>query len=160
MLTVDKNEMMMQGKMKIVEKGKGTKIFVIEDVKETVLVGMTEAEMISIEDALIMTEEMIVKGIGEEIMKDQEIMIDPEIMIDHENTIDQETMIDQGQTEIVTEIAGMTVDTEMIGTAGVRLVIPGNGRRMNLEETGEQRIEMPERISQLVKSTTLQILTE
>jgi hypothetical protein len=160
MLTVDKDEMMMQGKMKIVEKGKGTKIFVIEDVKETVLVGMTEAEMISIEDVLIMTEEMIVKGIGEEIMKDQEIMIDPEIMIDHEITIDQETMIDQGQTEIVTEIAGMNVDTEMIGTADVHLVIPGIGRRMNLEETGEQMIEMPERIRQLVKSVTLQILTE
>jgi DNA-binding protein len=114
MLTVDKDEMMMQGKMKIVEKGKGTKIFVIEDVKETVLVGMTEAEMISIEDVLIMTE----------------------------------------------EIAGMNVDTEMIGTADVHLVIPGIGRRMNLEETGEQMIEMPERISQLVKSVTLQILTE
>jgi hypothetical protein len=36
---------------------------------------MTEAEMISIEDVLIMTEEMIVKGIGEEIMKDQEITL-------------------------------------------------------------------------------------
>jgi hypothetical protein len=45
-------------------------------------------------------------------------------MIDHEITIDQETMIDQDQTEIVTEIAGMNVDTEMIGTADVHLVIP------------------------------------